>query len=259
MARSGLAGSPGFGAKRNSAASRPAAAGSGSGAQRNLEFGALEAEIAELAGDAFRQRGGGSGAGFGKLLAERLDLRAAVGDLLFQARELTAARLDFLQTRARLGAEGQHGLDAPAVLALERFEKRDAGLQGGERRRVEIERIGVMLEGVRELLQLGGPSLMGGGKLLRARIDPREVAQDFADVAELAEDRVVGLGEFGERLGREVEQAAAIRGGGVAGEQALLFIGLQLGGVDFRSSGGAANRARARARPRWSRGPRAPG
>ncbi len=97
--------------------------------------------------------GSGGGAEFREFCAEGGQGFARGGDVAFEAREFFAAGLDLVQARRRLLAKGDDLIEGGAVFALERFEKRDALLELRELHRVDIERIGVMLERARDFLE----------------------------------------------------------------------------------------------------------
>ena len=195
MALSGFAGSPGFGAKRNSTVFKPVRPGLVVRGERDGEIRFLESEIAQM-------RRSRSCASFGAAaLALRGELRAGVRATPCARRRSPRRAAPALRRAIRSCAAAPRPVSpnaitspsAAAVFALQRLEERNALLHLARARRVEIQILRVMLERLREVLELGTARRCAFGKARRRRIDALQFAQQLADFVQPQQRRIVGL------------------------------------------------------------------
>jgi hypothetical protein len=157
----------------------------------------------------------------------------ATGELEVETIELGVAGFELAKAGAGVVAEGDHGCESGAVLALEAVEEVKAFLEGVEALGIELEAFEIAAEVGLQFAEGGDGLGVEGDKAVGGGIQAREFLEEATEGTGLGEDGGVILAEDAEGGLAELEEAGSVLGALVLVFDFSLLVGTELGGGDF--------------------------
>lgn len=205
----------------------------GGGLDGDGELGLLEAQAGE-----FLERGLGEAWCCGLTFAAQLgsevleDVQVLL-EVLGKASKGFFTLLEVVEFRLGFVGEAEDGLRGGAVFATEGLEEVQPLGQGGEALGVHIDGGGVPLDGLLEVSQELGGLMVEGGGWVQGGVKARELLEGTTDGGHALDEGIVVIGEQGEEVAGELEDAGRVVGPGVVGREGFFLPGLETSHLDF--------------------------